>query len=174
MFGRSAHDESESDVRDTRDVRDVKDIVTVCDFGIAQLSPIQLSGSSSPYVPTVTGEGMVVGTPAYMSPEQARADRSTRAATCIRQGSCCFRCLRGSCLLRRDAPGGRRDALFDPASDALAACAGSPRARERVFASALQSEGSALSSAAGHAARAAGRGRRHERPALRKARKRRP
>ncbi len=51
-----------------------KDIVTVCDFGIAQLSPIQLSGSLSQHVPTVTGEGMVVGTPAYMSPEQARAE----------------------------------------------------------------------------------------------------
>jgi serine/threonine-protein kinase len=51
-----------------------KDVVTVCDFGIAQLSPIQLSGSLSQHVPTVTGEGMVVGTPAYMSPEQARAE----------------------------------------------------------------------------------------------------
>jgi eukaryotic-like serine/threonine-protein kinase len=51
-----------------------KDHVTVCDFGIAQLSPIQLSGSFSPVAPTVTGDGMVVGTPAYMSPEQARAE----------------------------------------------------------------------------------------------------
>jgi serine/threonine protein kinase len=74
MVRRLAHDESESDVRDSRDVRDVKDLVTVCDFGIAQLSPIQLSGSLSQHVPTVTGEGMVVGTPAYMSPEQARAE----------------------------------------------------------------------------------------------------
>jgi serine/threonine protein kinase len=74
MVRRLAHDESESDVRDSRDVRDAKDLVTVCDFGIAQLSPIQLSGSLSQHVPTVTGEGMVVGTPAYMSPEQARAE----------------------------------------------------------------------------------------------------
>jgi eukaryotic-like serine/threonine-protein kinase len=51
-----------------------RDLVTVCDFGIAQLSPIQLSGSFSEITPTVTGDGMVVGTPAYMSPEQARAE----------------------------------------------------------------------------------------------------
>ncbi|HKP63091.1 MAG TPA: protein kinase [Polyangiales bacterium] len=51
-----------------------RDMVTVCDFGIAQLSPIQLSGSFSPLTSTVTGDGMVVGTPAYMSPEQARAE----------------------------------------------------------------------------------------------------
>jgi serine/threonine protein kinase len=61
MVRRSAHEDGD------------KDIVTVCDFGIAQLSPIQLSGASQ-QVPTVTGEGMVVGTPAYMSPEQARAE----------------------------------------------------------------------------------------------------
>jgi serine/threonine-protein kinase len=51
-----------------------KDHVTVCDFGIAQLSPIQLTGAYTPLTPVVTGDGMVVGTPAYMSPEQARAE----------------------------------------------------------------------------------------------------
>ncbi|HKU36687.1 MAG TPA: protein kinase [Polyangiales bacterium] len=51
-----------------------RDHVTVCDFGIAQLSPIQLSGSFESLTATVTGDGMVVGTPAYMSPEQARAE----------------------------------------------------------------------------------------------------
>jgi eukaryotic-like serine/threonine-protein kinase len=59
--------------REMRDDGD-KDLVTVCDFGIAQLSPMQLAGSFSPLTPVVTGDGMVVGTPAYMSPEQARAE----------------------------------------------------------------------------------------------------
>ena len=53
------------------------DVVKVCDFGIAQLSPVRLARSdrpSSSMVTRVTGEGMVVGTPWYMSPEQARAE----------------------------------------------------------------------------------------------------
>lgn len=50
--------------------------IKVCDFGIAQLSPIRLARAGKPHsaMPLrVTGDGMVVGTPAYMSPEQARA-----------------------------------------------------------------------------------------------------
>ncbi|HEX4352154.1 MAG TPA: protein kinase, partial [Polyangiales bacterium] len=53
------------------------DDVVVCDFGLAQLSPVRLSGASNGH-PTrmhaVTAQGRVVGTPAYMSPEQARAE----------------------------------------------------------------------------------------------------
>jgi serine/threonine protein kinase len=53
----------------------VREVVTVCDFGIAQLSPIRLAGSISGSTSvSVTDQGMVVGTPAYMSPEQARAE----------------------------------------------------------------------------------------------------
>jgi serine/threonine protein kinase len=53
------------------------DVVKVCDFGIAQLSPVRLARSDRPsasMVTRVTGEGVVVGTPWYMSPEQARAE----------------------------------------------------------------------------------------------------
>jgi serine/threonine protein kinase len=52
------------------------DQVKVCDFGIAQLSPVRLARADAPArsMPLrVTGDGMVVGTPSYMSPEQARA-----------------------------------------------------------------------------------------------------
>jgi serine/threonine protein kinase len=51
-----------------------KELVTVCDFGIAQLSPTRLSGQSASELVNVADAGMVVGTPAYMSPEQARAE----------------------------------------------------------------------------------------------------
>ena len=44
------------------------DIVKVCDFGVAKLLE---SGSRGP---SVTAEGLVVGTPEYMSPEQARGE----------------------------------------------------------------------------------------------------
>ncbi|WP_157857493.1 serine/threonine-protein kinase [Streptomyces yerevanensis] len=42
--------------------------VKICDFGIARL--VEESG------PGLTGTGATIGTPAYMSPEQARGDRS--------------------------------------------------------------------------------------------------
>jgi serine/threonine-protein kinase len=51
-----------------------KELVTVCDFGIALLSPTRLSGQSASELVNLADAGMVVGTPAYMSPEQARAE----------------------------------------------------------------------------------------------------
>jgi serine/threonine protein kinase len=55
------------------------DVVKVCDFGVAQFSPVRLarnssSGPTSTQTRRVTGDGMMVGTPWYMSPEQARAE----------------------------------------------------------------------------------------------------
>ena len=55
------------------------DVVKVCDFGVAQFSPVRLarnssSGPISTQTRRVTGDGMMVGTPWYMSPEQARAE----------------------------------------------------------------------------------------------------
>ena len=45
------------------------DIVKVCDFGIATLANAPETGRK------LTAHGLVVGTPAYMSPEQARGDK---------------------------------------------------------------------------------------------------
>ena len=48
--------------------------VKVLDFGIAKLKEAHLETSSMRYE-TLTGTGMVIGTPAYMSPEQAKGLR---------------------------------------------------------------------------------------------------
>ena len=55
-------------VRGEDDEGRTHDIVKVCDFGVAKL----LEGGARG--PSVTAEGLVVGTPEYMSPEQARGE----------------------------------------------------------------------------------------------------
>jgi eukaryotic-like serine/threonine-protein kinase len=49
------------------------DIVKVCDFGIAKLTEVRNEKVSQAGGP-LTGQGLVVGTPEYMSPEQGRGD----------------------------------------------------------------------------------------------------
>jgi serine/threonine protein kinase len=57
-------------LRGTDDEGVATDIVKVCDFGIAKMA-----SAERPFAPHLTTQGLVVGTPDYMSPEQARAER---------------------------------------------------------------------------------------------------
>ena len=61
----------------------------IIDFGIAKAMAQPLTDR-----PLFTGIGGFVGTPEYMSPEQAEMTRSTstRAATSIRSACCCTNC----------------------------------------------------------------------------------
>ena len=79
-------------------------LAEVLDFGAAKLAAgdgedrPELAHTQS--ISERTTAGARIGTVAYMSPEQARARRSTRAATCFRSAKCSTRWRRACRLLR--------------------------------------------------------------------------
>ena len=68
--------------------------VKVLDFGLAKAFEKTIPGdlTQSPTVPAPTLAGVILGTAAYMSPEQARARPWTSAPTFGRSAACCSRC----------------------------------------------------------------------------------
>jgi serine/threonine-protein kinase len=60
-------------LRGTDDEGNATDIVKVCDFGIAKMAGPS-APQSRPFAPQLTTAGLIVGTPDYMSPEQARGE----------------------------------------------------------------------------------------------------
>ena len=70
--------------------------VKVLDFGLAKMIQGDSGASSLPNSPTLSVQatlaGVILGTAAYMSPEQARGSRSIDAPTSGRSGACCSRC----------------------------------------------------------------------------------
>jgi len=71
-------------------------IVKVLDFGLAREVPDNASSPTDDAgMLTLTREGLVAGTPAYMSPEQARGGPLDRRTDIFSFGSILFRCLAG-------------------------------------------------------------------------------
>ncbi|MET0591825.1 MAG: protein kinase [Polyangiaceae bacterium] len=60
-------------LRGTDDEGNATDLVKVCDFGIAKMAGASTS-QSRPFAANLTTQGLAVGTPDYMSPEQARGE----------------------------------------------------------------------------------------------------
>ncbi|MCA9982606.1 MAG: serine/threonine protein kinase, partial [Anaerolineales bacterium] len=73
---------------DDDDGEAVRDRVKVCDFGVARLTDVQ--GERS-----VTAEGLVIGTPAYMPPEQARGEEVDARADVYALGAILYHVLAG-------------------------------------------------------------------------------
>ncbi len=69
-------------------ISDVTDVVKVLDFGIAKLKEEE---SSRP----LTQAGAIMGTPAYMSPEQVRGEPADQRADIYAVGACMYHALSG-------------------------------------------------------------------------------
>ena len=65
--------------------------VKILDFGLAKLQG-PLHGASTPRDVSLTQVGLIIGTPDYMSPEQATERPSTSGPTSSRPGSSSTRC----------------------------------------------------------------------------------
>ncbi len=66
------------------------------DFGIAKLfEPLRSAASNGPALTPTTQSGTIIGTPAYMSPEQARGEVVTKASDLFSLGAVLFECLCG-------------------------------------------------------------------------------
>jgi serine/threonine-protein kinase len=92
-------------LRGTDDEGNATDIVKVCDFGIAKMAGPS-APQSRPFAPHLTTEGLVVGTPDYMSPEQARGEGVDGRSDLYSMGVVLYHLLSGRPPFIADTPFG--------------------------------------------------------------------
>jgi len=90
-------------LRGTDDEGNASDIVKVCDFGIAKMAN---PSAERPFAPHLTAEGLVVGTPDYMSPEQARGEGVDGRSDLYAMGVVLYHLLAGRPPFIADTPVG--------------------------------------------------------------------
>jgi eukaryotic-like serine/threonine-protein kinase len=92
-------------LRGNDDEGNATDIVKVCDFGIAKLATPP-GGQSHPFAPNLTTAGLVVGTPDYMAPEQARGEGVDGRSDLYSMGVVLYQLLSGRPPFMADTPVG--------------------------------------------------------------------
>ena len=70
------------------------EVIKVCDFGVAKLAPRGAADSDS-FSPRLTVDGLAIGTPDYMSPEQARGEAVDGRSDLYSVGVVLYRMLAG-------------------------------------------------------------------------------
>ena len=91
-------------LRGTDDEGNPIDIVKVCDFGIAKLAmPVE---PSHPFAPKQPTESVIVGTPDYMSPEQAMGEDVDARSDLYSMGVVLYHLLSGRTPFEADTPQG--------------------------------------------------------------------
>jgi serine/threonine-protein kinase len=79
------------------------DVVKVCDFGIAKVDP-RLDRESEAFEPRLTVDGLAIGTPDYMSPEQARGESVDGRSDLYSVGVVLYHLLAGRVPFTGDSP----------------------------------------------------------------------
>jgi serine/threonine-protein kinase len=119
-------------------------LVKVLDFGVAKLLPAPSGQGPDTGAPTTTAdrtrEGLIVGTVAYMSPEQARGQAVDARADIWAFGCVLYEMLAGRAAFARATLGDTMAAVLELEPDWSALPAGLPAAARRLLARCLEKD----------------------------------
>ncbi len=119
-------------------------VVKVLDFGLAKAAAGDTPGADLSQLPTVTGdgtwEGVILGTPAYMSPEQARGQAVDKRTDIWAFGCVLFEMLTGRGAFARDTLSDTIAAVIEREPDWNALPAAVPPAVRRLLTRCLEKD----------------------------------
>jgi serine/threonine protein kinase len=114
--------------------------IKILDFGLAklqsdfksQISNLKSAAGEAPTLADSTQPGMVLGTPAYMSPEQVRGEPADHRSDIFAFGCVLYEILSGTRAFRRDTPAESMSAVLKEEPPEFATPDAVPAALERV------------------------------------------